>query len=717
MSENPLSPPPPETQSERWLKYGGNVALSAIVVIALAIIAVAIAQRQNRRLDTTSDKQYSLKPQTINIIRDLKAPIRIVSLYTKAETTPTAGSTDYSAAVADLLDEYKRSGRNIDTEVIDPINQPSKVDDLVADVTNKYGGEVARYRAFVDDAPAKYFAPIRAFSAAEAQRLAALPIDRMKQDEVNQTMGTVSDTLAGLPGRLDKVQKSIGSLTKQKVPDYKGAADAIQSELASDADLLNKIGGAYVQLLGTPQDAALISPPLKAYLTDAAGRFDDMKKTVDAADADYKKLGDLKLDDVRQKLREKDAILVLGPGDMRSLSFDQVWQADTSKAAYRNSTDATIKPKFAGEQMITGAILQLTEAKKPKVVFLRPGGGPLTAEGFMGINAGPLSAIASRLRDYNFDVLEKDLSGQYAAQAQMQGEQVAPDPTDDEIKDAVWVMINFPVQQQSPDMPPPTNAPKLIEHLANGGSALCLFLPQADNLSAALDPWGVKVRTDHVIVHAPIKTAVASDNFVEEAQKVPTIFVTNRFGDSLITKPLNSLDACLVPLLPVEITPKAGYTATPIVPIPQDTQAWGAHDVEGALGGGDVKYQPDAGDIGPPLWGGAVVQEEKTGARLVALGSLQFALNQMLNIRDPDLAARGIPAARFPANSDLFLNSVFWLAHQEPLIAISPSAMEVSRLADMSDAALRFWRVGVLLIGLPGLVVLCGIGVYFARRD
>ena len=133
--------------------------LSAVVVVALAIIAVAIAQRQNRRLDTTNDKQYSLKPQTINIIRDLKQPIRIVSLYSHAETAPAAGATDYSAAVADLLDEYKRSGRNIDTEVIDPLNQPSKVDDLVTDVTNKYGGEVARYRAFVNDAPKIYFGP------------------------------------------------------------------------------------------------------------------------------------------------------------------------------------------------------------------------------------------------------------------------------------------------------------------------------------------------------------------------------------------------------------------------------------------------------------------------------------------------------------------------------------------------------------------------------
>jgi hypothetical protein len=43
--------------------------------------------------------------------------------------------------------------------------------------------------------------------------------------------------------------------------------------------------------------------------------------------------------------------------------------------------------------------------------------------------------------------------------------------------------------------------------------------------------------------------------------------------------------------------------------------------------------------------------------------------------------------------------------------------MDVNRIGDMSDAALKFWRIGVLLIGLPIAVVLCGISVYFARRD
>jgi hypothetical protein len=51
------------------------------------------------------------------------------------------------------------------------------------------------------------------------------------------------------------------------------------------------------------------------------------------------------------------------------------------------------------------------------------------------------------------------------------------------------------------------------------------------------------------------------------------------------------------------------------------------------------------------------------------------------------------------------------------MIAISPNAMEVSRIADMSDTKLNAWRVGLLLVGLPGLVILSGIGMYFARRD
>jgi hypothetical protein len=132
-----------------------------------------------------------------------------------------------------------------------------------------------------------------------------------------------------------------------------------------------------------------------------------------------------------------------------------------------------------------------------------------------------------------------------------------------------------------------------------------------------------------------------------------------------------------------------------------------------------VEYNPPKGadrlgDLPPPLFAGAVVEKEDGNGRLVVIGSLQFAINTFINF--PDLRFQR-PVARFPGNAELFCNSVLWLSKMEPMLAISPAAMEVSRIREISPGALQFWRVGVLLIALPGMVILAGILMYFARRD
>lgn len=50
-------------------------------------------------------------------------------------------------------------------------------------------------------------------------------------------------------------------------------------------------------------------------------------------------------------------------------------------------------------------------------------------------------------------------------------------------------------------------------------------------------------------------------------------------------------------------------------------------------------------------------------------------------------------------------------------MAISPSAMEISRITGLSDQARRAWGIGVLWGGLPLSVVAVGVMVYYARRD
>src|SRR5687768_10671494 len=115
--EKPAQPAQPETQKQRWVKYGANVALVSVIVVALGFFVAAIAQssRMKARIDTTRAGLYSLKPQTKQILKDLKQDVRIVSLYTRAKPPARPGQEeedpdeDRATLVADLLDEYKRN--------------------------------------------------------------------------------------------------------------------------------------------------------------------------------------------------------------------------------------------------------------------------------------------------------------------------------------------------------------------------------------------------------------------------------------------------------------------------------------------------------------------------------------------------------------------------------------------------------------------------------
>src|SRR5215510_7264579 len=162
-----------ETQHQRWIKYGANVILASIAVVFIAGIVTFIAQKTGRRVDTTASGAYSLKPQTINLIKELKGKTKIVSLYQKP--APGAGDkVDYAQPVMDLLDEYRRKGSNISVDSIDPVANPSKIDDLITEVTNTYGGEVKKYNEVLEAYP-KVYDEIKKLALAETERVSKVP--------------------------------------------------------------------------------------------------------------------------------------------------------------------------------------------------------------------------------------------------------------------------------------------------------------------------------------------------------------------------------------------------------------------------------------------------------------------------------------------------------------------------------------------------------------
>ncbi len=701
-----------ETQHERWLKYGANVVLVSLLVIVLSVLLVVLAQKYNKRLDTTMAGLGNLKPQTLTVIQNNKSPIKIVCLYAPPEydsETPVDERLDYRQPVIDLLEEYQSKGKNITIEIIDPKLQETKKDQLIDEVTNKYGGEIDKYKEIIKVYPGVYD-EISKLATAEVAIVKGLPFDQVKEENLAETLNLAFISIQAFPKALQQTKEGINKQLKQKPPDYKGAVNQVQSGTSNLGDML----GAITDGFGKLKDDQKIPEVFRKYMAESLPRYQAIKKLADELADKTKKLGELKLDDLRQSLKARDSIIVMGEKEMKTIPVDKVWVVPEDARGF--TSEGKPKPRFAGEQQITSAIVSLTAKTKPKVVFIRAGGGPLTMPGIRGFQrGGPFGMIASRLRDYNFEVLEKDITGMSA----MRQQQFAPpEPSDEEIKDAIWIVPGFP-SAPSQMGPPPSIAPRLKQHLDSGGSALVMGYPQGENFADALEPWGIKLRPDVVAAHEAVVGGPESTDIVEQAQREPLIFLLRSYGNHLITRTVEGLDGIFVPMNIVETSAKPGCTVTAVIPVPQSLKTWGETDVAGAMEGKahyDAGTADKPGDLKPPLWAGAVSEKAGSG-RVVVLGSATFAMDNMLGFPDQNLRKQGIVVSRFPANGELFMNSVFWLSKQDTMVTISASALEVNRVGEIRPGVLNFWRIGVLCIGLPLAVIAAGIWMFFNRQD
>lgn len=716
MSENPFNDSSrtlPENQAQRWIKYGSNVALAIVLVIVLAAFLTYLSQRANARVDTTKGGSLSLKPQTIQVLKQLKQHITLVSLYT--HTLTSADETNMGQKVADLLDEYKRHSGNIDVKVIDPLSEKDKLEDLHQQFITKYGSQIKSYKDYLTDWKAQY-EQVRKLTNQEAERVrpfagAETAPTGDEDTPVSAFVRTISEVL---PQRLQDAKDAVDRELAHKHPDYKAAVNTARTQM----ETVSQLAASIIEQAPKAQAIKTLPADFRKYLADSTPRYQEIKKLCDDMIARADKLGELKVDQLEQALNVDNPILVLGDNEWRILSMRQVWQDDPDVKAMANG--AKVNPRFAGEQQITTAIYTLESTKKTKVCFIRPGGQPLTSAGFPPfVPGGPLSVVADRLREYNFDVTEKDLSGQWAMQAMQQRMPSAPEPSDEEIKDAVWVVLDLGNDPQA--MTPSSMGARVAEHLKQGGSALILVESHGDNLKDALHDWGVEIHPDAIAVHeaVTVREGAAAADPVEEAKGHPSIFDVRNYGDHIIAKPEQNLDSIFLQVVPIKTLTAPGAKVSPLLPLSEAVgglKTWGETDVEALMMRSETPaYNPDKGDLPPPIYGGAAV--EKGSGRLVVFGSASFMVNRFVRFPDPNLLRRGIVVSRFPGNLELATNSIFWLAKLDPMIAISPTAMDVSRISDVGPGMLSFWRIGVMLILLPGLVIAGGLGVYAARKD
>ncbi len=83
----------------RTARYGAGAALMALLALGIVVTANAISVKHNKRWDFTENKRNSVSPQTIQVLRTLKAPVSAIAFF--------RSDTPGKKTAEDLLTQYK----------------------------------------------------------------------------------------------------------------------------------------------------------------------------------------------------------------------------------------------------------------------------------------------------------------------------------------------------------------------------------------------------------------------------------------------------------------------------------------------------------------------------------------------------------------------------------------------------------------------------------
>jgi ABC-type uncharacterized transport system involved in gliding motility auxiliary subunit len=67
--------------ARRTTRYGAGVAVLILLALGVVVLANALSMRHNTRWDLTENRRHSLSPQTIQVLRTLKAPVEAIAFF------------------------------------------------------------------------------------------------------------------------------------------------------------------------------------------------------------------------------------------------------------------------------------------------------------------------------------------------------------------------------------------------------------------------------------------------------------------------------------------------------------------------------------------------------------------------------------------------------------------------------------------------------------
>jgi gliding motility-associatede transport system auxiliary component len=324
----------------------------------------------------------------------------------------------------------------------------------------------------------------------------------------------------------------------------------------------------------------------------------------------------------------------------------------------------------ADEEGVTNALIRLLTGQK--AVYFMQGHGERDLE---GTDREGYSDLKKQFDDENYDVKTLTL---------LQTQKIPSDCT--------LLVIAGP---RTDYLPAETDA--LGKYVEGGGRLLVMLDAATDlpNLFKLLAGWNVTVKDDLVI---------DTNLMAQLAGAQPTMPLIYRYGSSPITAPLQRT-ATLFPFTRSFVVGTGGGGVVTDALCETTDQSYGVADFNPSMH--EVRFRPGKDYKGPltvavsasisPAAGDSGAK--KPQGRVVATGTSLLAANVYLGE---------------VGNRDLVMNMVNWLTSEENLISIRPKAHESQHLEMNAQQMRRVLFLGVL--GLPLVIILLGVGVWWGRR-
>jgi ABC-type uncharacterized transport system involved in gliding motility auxiliary subunit len=119
----------------RTTRYGANAAVYSLAFIGLLVAVNYLSATYDRQFDMTAEKTFSLSPQSVQLLKQLKQPVKLYG-FVQGGRSPLAES---------LYDQYKYASPLVSYELVDPNRHPELAERFKVSVMNtthiQYGGD------------------------------------------------------------------------------------------------------------------------------------------------------------------------------------------------------------------------------------------------------------------------------------------------------------------------------------------------------------------------------------------------------------------------------------------------------------------------------------------------------------------------------------------------------------------------------------------------